>query len=194
MMAVIPKHDWIDDWIGRKPRLSPHPRIIPMNSIHWPEGYLPGFTDNFVSNEVIVAGLSAAQVWPISPPPPHGRPITPTAPIPPFSTAPARCSPTERASSSAPSAFPSTRAATTMSLPPMVNRAASPGTAGPVRKARRTGWTCITPGWSRIWTGPRAHPDPGNAEGEPAKELAKADPNPMINGHQDWLNGLVRAA
>jgi hypothetical protein len=31
-------------------------------------------------------------------------------------------------------------------------------------------------------------------KGEPAKELAKADPNPMINGHQDWLNGLVRAA
>lgn len=28
-------------------------------------GYLPGFTENFVSNEVIAAGLSAAQVWPL---------------------------------------------------------------------------------------------------------------------------------
>ena len=30
--------------------------------------------------------------------------------------------------------------------------------------------------------------------GEPAKELAKAKPNPMINGHQEWLDGMVAAA
>lgn len=30
--------------------------------------------------------------------------------------------------------------------------------------------------------------------GEPAKELAKAKPNPMINGHQEWLDGMVEAA
>lgn len=30
-----------------------------MNEIIWPEGYLPGFTENFVSNEVIVVGLTA---------------------------------------------------------------------------------------------------------------------------------------
>jgi hypothetical protein len=35
-----------------------------MNEIFWPEDYFPGFTDNFVSNEVIVAGLSAMDVWP----------------------------------------------------------------------------------------------------------------------------------
>ncbi|WNS77773.1 SRPBCC domain-containing protein [Domibacillus sp. DTU_2020_1001157_1_SI_ALB_TIR_016] len=34
-----------------------------MNEIIWPEGYLPGMTDNFVSNEIIIADLSAAQVW-----------------------------------------------------------------------------------------------------------------------------------
>ena len=34
-----------------------------MNEIFWPEDYIPGFTDNFVSNEVIVAGLSAMDVW-----------------------------------------------------------------------------------------------------------------------------------
>ena len=28
----------------------------------------------------------------------------------------------------------------------------------------------------------------------PARELARAKPNPMINGHQDWLVGLVAAA
>lgn len=31
-------------------------------------------------------------------------------------------------------------------------------------------------------------------KGKPAAELALANPNPMINGHQDWLNGLVSAA
>jgi hypothetical protein len=30
--------------------------------------------------------------------------------------------------------------------------------------------------------------------GAPAKELAKTKPNPMINGHQEWLDGLVDAA
>ncbi len=30
--------------------------------------------------------------------------------------------------------------------------------------------------------------------GEPAKELAQTVPNPMINGHQAWLDGLVAAA
>src|ERR1700719_408056 len=36
-----------------------------MNEIFWPEDYTPGFTDNFASNEVIVAGLSAVDVWPL---------------------------------------------------------------------------------------------------------------------------------
>ena len=30
--------------------------------------------------------------------------------------------------------------------------------------------------------------------GEPAKELHIAKPNPMLNGHQDWLDGLVSTA
>lgn len=35
------------------------------NAILWPEGYTPGFTENFASNEIIAAGLSAADVWPL---------------------------------------------------------------------------------------------------------------------------------
>lgn len=30
--------------------------------------------------------------------------------------------------------------------------------------------------------------------GKPAAELAQQQPNPMLNGHQAWLDGLVRAA
>ena len=31
---------------------------------HWPEQYLPGTTDIFASNEVIVKGLKVEDVWP----------------------------------------------------------------------------------------------------------------------------------
>jgi len=30
--------------------------------------------------------------------------------------------------------------------------------------------------------------------GRPAAEIATKRPNPMLNGHQDWLHGLVGAA
>ncbi|MDR3105930.1 MAG: SRPBCC domain-containing protein, partial [Yokenella regensburgei] len=30
--------------------------------------------------------------------------------------------------------------------------------------------------------------------GVPAKDLANTRPNPMLNGHQEWLDGLIRAA
>ena len=32
--------------------------------IFWPEGYLPGTVDNYVSNEIIVSNLRAKDVWP----------------------------------------------------------------------------------------------------------------------------------
>jgi hypothetical protein len=35
-----------------------------MSDILWPQGYVPGFTDNFCSNEVIVTGLALADAWP----------------------------------------------------------------------------------------------------------------------------------
>ncbi len=31
--------------------------MVTMNAIQWPEKWIPGETDNFVSNEVIVKGL-----------------------------------------------------------------------------------------------------------------------------------------
>ena len=30
--------------------------------------------------------------------------------------------------------------------------------------------------------------------GKPAREMAVAKPNPMLNAHQDWLEGLSRTA
>jgi len=36
-----------------------------MSDIIWPTGYVPGFTDNFCSNEIIVAGLATVDIWPL---------------------------------------------------------------------------------------------------------------------------------
>ncbi len=36
-----------------------------MNEINWPEGFVPGFTDNFVSNEMIISGLNVKDIWPL---------------------------------------------------------------------------------------------------------------------------------
>jgi hypothetical protein len=33
-------------------------RAEAMNEIFWPKGYVPGFSDNVASNEIIVAGLN----------------------------------------------------------------------------------------------------------------------------------------
>lgn len=36
-----------------------------MNAINWPEGFVPGFTDNFVSNEMIISGKNVSDLWPL---------------------------------------------------------------------------------------------------------------------------------
>jgi len=42
---------------------APAPQGDSTNANWWPQGYLPGETDNFVSNEVILQGLFLADVW-----------------------------------------------------------------------------------------------------------------------------------
>lgn len=34
-----------------------------MHQIVWPKGFIPGFADNFVSNEMIIKDLSLSDVW-----------------------------------------------------------------------------------------------------------------------------------
>lgn len=163
-----------------------------MNAIAWPEDYLPGTTDNFCSNEVIVAGLSAAQVWP-------------------FLSHPQRW-PTYYANSAdvrfyddkgpeleqgvrfffSTFGFP-IEAQCTEFLAPADGR---PGRVawhgwdgeGDTRLDVHHAWLVedLSGGRVRILT-------QETQKGKPAADLAKAKPNPMINGHQDWLDGLVGA-
>lgn len=64
-MLWIKYGDWRYFTLAPTMALVHYLRVLIMREIVWPEGYLPGFTENFVSNEIIVAGLTAADVWPL---------------------------------------------------------------------------------------------------------------------------------
>jgi hypothetical protein len=164
-----------------------------MNEIFWPEGYIPGFTENFVSNETIVAGLSASDIWPL------------------LSTAPqwpryyANSANVRFYDGKGPEleegvrfyfetfGFP-VEAQCTEHVPPtngQPGRIAWHGWAGEgdARLDVHHAWLIedLPNGRVRFLT-------QETQKGKPAEELANAKPNPMINGHQDWLDGLVGAA
>lgn len=164
-----------------------------MNAIVWPEGYIPGDSDNFVSNEIIVAGLTVADVWPYL----NIAPRWPTY-----------------YKNSADVQFHDARGPAlaqgarfffkTFGFPveAQVVEYVPPSQDQPARVAWH-GWA--GEGDTRLdvhhaWL---LEDLPGNRvrvltqetqNGKPARELARARPNPMINGHQDWLEGLVAAA
>ena len=166
-----------------------------MNSIVWPEGYVPGFTENFVSNEIIVLGLEAADVWPLLEEPgmwptyygnsanvrfhDNAGPLLRNGDRFYFETfgfpVEAQC-----VEHDAPTAGQPGRIA-------WHGWAGEPGTAD--RLDVHHAWIVedLEGGRVRILT-------QETQKGQPAEALRVAKPNPMINGHQDWLDGLVAAA
>jgi hypothetical protein len=166
-----------------------------MNAIVWPEGFVPGFTDNYCSNEVIVAGLTAAEIWPLL--------ATPSLwPSYYKNSANARFYHNKGPELAQDDRF----YFETFGFPveARVTEYVAPSAGEPGRVAWH-GWAGeegaddrldVLHAWLvedlsdnrvRILT-------QETQNGNPAKELAKAQPNPMINGHQDWLDGLVAAA
>ncbi|MBC2666924.1 SRPBCC domain-containing protein [Novosphingobium flavum] len=164
-----------------------------MHAIVWPEGYVPGFSDNFASNEVIVAGLAAARVWPLL-----ARPEA-------WPTYYENCSDIAFHGAAGPELAAGTRFFfRTFGFPvecevteyevPEGNR---PGRVawhgwsgeGDQRLDVHHAWLVedLSGGRVRVLT-------QETQNGAPAKELAAAVPNPMINGHQAWLVGLIAAA
>jgi hypothetical protein len=166
-----------------------------MNAIVWPEGFVPGFTDNYCSNEVIVAGLTAAEIWPLL--------ATPSL----WPTYYKNSANARFYDSKGPVLAQDDRFYfETFGFPveARVTEYVAPSAGEPGRVAWH-GWAGeegaddrldVLHAWLvedlsdnrvRILT-------QETQNGNPAKELAKAQPNPMINGHQDWLDGLVAAA
>ena len=164
-----------------------------MNAIIWPEGYVPGFCDNFASNEVIVAGLSVTEIWPLL--------NTPSL----WPTYYKNSADVRFYNEKGPMLEQDVRFYfTTFGFPveARVTEYVPPAAGEPARIAWH-GWSGegetrldvhhawlledLSGGRVRILT-------QETQNGNPAKELAKASPNPMINGHQQWLDGLVAAA
>ncbi|MDO4247830.1 MAG: SRPBCC domain-containing protein [Neisseria sp.] len=166
------------------------------NSINWPQEYTPGFTDNFCSNEVIVAGLSTAEVW---------KYLNDTRYWPHYysNVADVRFY----------DGYPGTELYDnarfffkTFGFPveARVTEYVAPQSGEPARISWH-GWAGEEGSDERLdvihaWLiedldGGRVRILTQESQrGKPAQELAKAVPNPMINGHQEWLDGIVRSA
>jgi hypothetical protein len=159
--------------------------------IIWPQKYLPGTTDNFVSNEVIAKGITATQVWA------NLNDITKwesyydnVGQITPPDSGPS-LKRSDRFSFST-FGFPPLQSEVAESIPP------SPGKPGRLAwRAWQDGdedkaldvyhaWIVedLDYGAVRILT-------QESQIGKPAAQLAGTKPNRMLNGHQDWLDGLV---
>ncbi|MCP3408251.1 SRPBCC domain-containing protein [Bradyrhizobium sp. CCGB01] len=164
-----------------------------MHEIIWPEGYIPGLTENFCSNEVIVAGLSASDIWPLL----SRATLWPTY----YDNSANVRFHDGKGPELAKDArfyfetfgFP-VEAQVVEYVAPVggdPGRVAWHGWAGEgdTRLDVHHAWLVedLSEGRVRILT-------QETQKGKPAIDLANAKPNPMINGHQDWLNGLVAAA
>jgi hypothetical protein len=172
------------------------------SAILWPTRFLPGTTDNYVSNEVVAAGLTATQVWPFLAdtahweayydnicqitPPPSGSLLTPTAVgsrfqfstfgFPPLDIELAECVP--------PTATTPGRLAWRAWQDGDADAALAVYHAWIVENAP---WSSEGKPFARILT-------QETQIGKPAAQLATAQPNPMLNGHQSWLDGPVKYA
>ncbi|SFU74218.1 hypothetical protein SAMN05216480_11819 [Pustulibacterium marinum] len=162
-------------------------------AIEWPNGYLPGTTDNFCSNEVIVANISLAKTWEY---------LTDTRKWPTYYS---NAKNIEFYDESGPLLNLGSRFKFTTFGFVVESRVVEfkPFKKGKAARLAWHGWVegdeqerlDVHHAWIleelsenrlRILT-------QETQCGIPAQELAIAIPNPMINAHQEWLNGLVKA-
>lgn len=166
-----------------------------MSDILWPEGYVPGFTDNYCSNEVIVTGLTVADVWPFLNIPSRWPDYYPNSADVRFRAGKGPALESNVRFDFSTFGLP-VQARVVEHVPPVLGqpaRVAWHGWSGEEGADDRLdvhhAWLLeeLSGGRLRILT-------QETQKGKPAAALAKAKPNPMINGHQDWLDGLVGAA
>ncbi|KAH7015718.1 hypothetical protein EDB80DRAFT_748562 [Ilyonectria destructans] len=163
------------------------------SDIIWPVEFLPGTTDNYVSNEVIVKGITAEQVWQFLADitkwesyydnvsqitPPTSGPMLEKGDKFSFSTFGFAPLPSEVLESVTPTATSPGRLAW---------RAVNEGDENTALDVYHA-WIVEDLEWGvvRILT-------QESQIGKPAAELATTKPNPMLLGHQNWLDGLIKA-
>lgn len=165
------------------------------HSINWPRDYLPGFTDNFCSNEVIIANANVEQVWQYLNDTKYWSHYY-------SNVSDIRFYNDYQDTLLYPNArfffktfgFP-VEAEIIEYVPPKSEqpaRMAWHGWSGEEGKSERLD---VVHAWLiEGLEGERVRILTQESQiGNPAKELAKTIPNPMINGHQEWLDGIVRS-
>ena len=165
-----------------------------MSDIIWPGRYTPGTTDNYVSNEVIVAGLTSAEVWKF---------LNDTSYWPSYYK---NVSLIAFDAGAGPELGPDVRFRFTTFVFPVeaeVTEYVPPVAGQPARLAWRA-WIDGPPESAldvlHAWLiedlpGGRVRVLTQESQiGQPAKKMAQTRPNPMLNAHHDWLDGLVRIA
>jgi len=171
-------------------------------AIIWPRKFLPGFTDNFVTNEVIAKGLSAAQIWNLLADiskwesyynnvsqitPPSGGTVLKKGDTFKFSTFgfPVLTCPVEE--SVAPDHGLPGRLAWSAKLEGTENKYVTSNSRDEVDVYHAWLIEDMDSNRVRILT-------QESQIGVPAADLGAKKPNLMLLGHQDWLEGLVAAA
>jgi hypothetical protein len=165
-----------------------------MHAINWPVKFTPGTTDNFVSNEVIVQGLTAAEVWTY------------------LNDTSWWCGYYQNVSQIEFDAGVGPRLSTGCKF--RFTTFVFPVEAEVVEWVEPTEGKPGRMAWTGLITGDADHKLdvlhawliedlPGGRVrvltqesqiGKPAQEMAVARPNPMLNAHQAWLDGLVSTA
>jgi hypothetical protein len=165
-----------------------------MSDIHWPEKYLPGTTDNFVSNEVIVASLTSAEVWPYLNDTKHWSSYYENASDVGFGNG---------AASELGEGIRFRFTTFGMRVEAEVTEYVSPSQGHPARLSFRAWIAESTPEVASALHAWLIEDLPGGRVrvltqesqiGEPARQMANMKPNPLLNAHQDWLEGLVKIA
>lgn len=165
-----------------------------MSEIVWPEKYLPGTTDNFVSNEVIVRGLTAEDVWLY---------LEDTAD---WERYYGNVSKISFDGDAGPELSAGARFRfTTFGL--VVEAEVTEYVEPAPDKAARVAWRAWVDGSEEerldvlhAWLiedlpGGRVRVLTQESQiGKVAQKMAETRPNPMLNEHQNWLDGLVKAA
>ncbi|KAI8143190.1 hypothetical protein BJV82DRAFT_644599 [Fennellomyces sp. T-0311] len=160
-------------------------------TINWLDKYLPGTTDNFVSNEIVVQGLSVNDTWPL---------LVDTSKWEAYYD---NVADINFPSNNGPMLQPNVDFKfSTFGFPPLdahVVEFKGPSSGQPARlswTAKQGGDFTVMHGWvlEDLALGRVRILTQESQIGEPAKKLAKQVPNPMLNGHQAWLIGLRDAA
>ena len=163
------------------------------SAIIWPKKYLPGTTDNFVSNEVIAKDITADQIWALLADiskwetyydnvsqitPPDSGPMLEKGKTFKFSTF----------------GFPVLTCPVEESVPPKSSQAGRIAWSAKLEGSPEEATEVYHAWLVEDLEGDRVRILTQESQiGKPAAQLREKKPNKMLLGHQDWLDGLLAA-